>query len=91
MAMMGGSSAAVVGAPLERLPISLRFAAGFLALASPDTVVFGCTLQRAKLKSKIKADAESICTQGTPRGAHLLLRLVPCAHSRPSRGSSLRP
>jgi hypothetical protein len=45
---------------------SLRFATGFLALAAPDTVVFACTLQRGKLKSKIKADAESICTQGTP-------------------------
>lgn len=45
---------------------SLRFATGFVALASSDTVVFACTLQRGKLKSKIKADAESICTQGTP-------------------------
>jgi hypothetical protein len=45
---------------------SLRFAKGFLALAAPDTVVFACTLQRDQLKSKIKADAKSICTQGTP-------------------------
>ncbi|NJC66227.1 hypothetical protein HC028_17195 [Planosporangium flavigriseum] len=45
---------------------SLRFATGFLALAATDTVVFACTLQRDKLKSKIKADVKSICTQGTP-------------------------
>lgn len=44
---------------------SLRFATGFLARAASDTVVFACTLQGGKLKSKIKADAESICTQGS--------------------------
>ncbi|MEV6986504.1 hypothetical protein AB0M95_35320 [Sphaerisporangium sp. NPDC051017] len=45
---------------------SLRFATGFLALATSDTVVFACTLQRDDLTSKIKADVKSICTQGTP-------------------------
>jgi hypothetical protein len=45
---------------------SLRFATGFLALAASDIVVFACTLQREELRSKIKADVKSICTQGTP-------------------------
>ncbi len=43
----------------------LPFALGFLALASRDVVVFACTIQRDKLKSKFKGDVEAICTQGT--------------------------
>ncbi|WP_054812228.1 hypothetical protein [Nocardia arizonensis] len=46
----------------EELPFSI----GFLALATTDTVVFACTIQRTKLKSKFQRDIESICTQGTP-------------------------
>lgn len=45
---------------------SLRFAKGFLALAAAETVVCACTLQRDRLKAKIKSDVVSICTQGTP-------------------------
>lgn len=47
------------------LATGLRFATGFLGLATSDTVVFACTLQRDDLKSKIKSDLKSICTQGT--------------------------
>ncbi|MFG3642437.1 hypothetical protein ACGF3C_19460 [Micromonospora sp. NPDC047762] len=47
------------------LATGLRFATGFLGLATSDTVVFACTLQRDNLKSKIKSDLKSICTQGT--------------------------
>lgn len=49
------------------------------------------TLQRAKLKSKIKAAAESICTQGTPveRIYFFASSLVPIADRH--AGSSLRP
>ncbi len=45
---------------------SLRFSRGFLGLASAETVVFACTLQREDLKAKVKDDVTSICTQGTP-------------------------
>jgi hypothetical protein len=45
---------------------SLRFSRGFIGLASADTVVFACTLQREDLSGKIKDDLTSICTQGTP-------------------------
>jgi len=45
---------------------SLRFSEGFLGLASANTVVFACTLQREDLKAKVKDDVTSICTQGTP-------------------------
>ena len=45
---------------------SLRFSRGFIGLASPDTVVFACTLQREDVQGKIKDDLTSICTQGTP-------------------------
>ena len=45
---------------------SLRFSRGFIGLASADTVVFACTLQREDVQGKIKDDLTSICTQGTP-------------------------
>ena len=45
---------------------SLRFSRGFLGLASAETLVFACTLQREDLKAKIKEDVTSICTRGTP-------------------------
>jgi len=45
---------------------SLRFSRGFLGLASAETLVFACTLQREDLKAKVKDDVTSICTQGTP-------------------------
>ena len=45
---------------------SLRFSRGFLGLASAETLVFACTLQREDLKTKIKEDVTSICTRGTP-------------------------
>jgi len=45
---------------------SLRFSRGFIGLASADTVVFACTLQRDDVRGKIKEDVTSICTQGTP-------------------------
>jgi hypothetical protein len=45
---------------------SLRFSRGFLGLASADTLVFACTLQREDLKLKIKDDVTSICTRGMP-------------------------
>lgn len=48
------------------LAANLRFATGFVARATSDTVAFACTLQRDKLKTKIKTDVRSICTQGTP-------------------------
>jgi hypothetical protein len=44
---------------------SLHFSRGFIGLASPDTVVFACTIQREDVKGKIKDDLTSICTQGT--------------------------
>jgi hypothetical protein len=44
---------------------SLRFSRGFIGLASPDTVVFACTIQREDVRGKIKDDLTSICTQGT--------------------------
>jgi hypothetical protein len=43
----------------------LPFAIGFLALASSDSVVFACTIQRDKLRSKFEGDIRPICTQGT--------------------------
>jgi hypothetical protein len=43
----------------------LPFAIGFLALASTDTIAFGCTIQKDKLKSKIQSDISAICGQGT--------------------------
>jgi hypothetical protein len=43
----------------------LPFAIGFLALATTDTVAFGCTIQKDKLKSKIQSDVSAICGQGT--------------------------
>lgn len=46
---------------VEELP----FALGFLALASRDVVVFACTIQRDKLRSKFESDIEAICTHGT--------------------------
>ncbi len=45
---------------------SLRFSRGFIGLASPDTVVFACTIQREDVRGKIKDDLASICTEGTP-------------------------
>jgi hypothetical protein len=45
---------------------SLRFSRGFIGLASADTVVFACTLQRDDVRGKIKDDLTLICTQGTP-------------------------
>src|SRR5580693_7785288 len=33
---------------------SLHFSRGFIGLASPDTVVFACTIQREDVKGKIK-------------------------------------
>lgn len=44
---------------------SLRFSAGFIALASTDTVVFACTVQEKGLNAKIKSDVTTICTEGT--------------------------
>lgn len=43
----------------------LPFAIGFLALASSDFVVFACTIQREKLRTKFEGDIKSICIQGT--------------------------
>jgi hypothetical protein len=45
---------------VEELP----FAIGFLALASRDVVVFACTIQQDKLRTKFEDDIEAICTQG---------------------------
>ena len=46
----------------EQLP----FAIGFLALVAEDVVVFACTLQEDDLPSKIRADIQAICSQGSP-------------------------
>ena len=46
----------------EQLP----FAMGFLALVAEDVVVFACTLQGDDLPSKIRADIQAICSQGSP-------------------------
>jgi hypothetical protein len=48
------------------LTSELPFGIGFLALATDDVVVFACTIQRDGLKTKIKDDIKSICSQGTP-------------------------
>jgi hypothetical protein len=45
---------------VEELP----FALGFVALASRDVVVFACTIQQDKLRTKFEDDIEAICTQG---------------------------
>lgn len=47
------------------LATGLNGTSGFLALASSDVLTFACTLQKDSLSTKIKEDAESICTQGT--------------------------
>ena len=44
---------------------NLRFSAGFIALASTDTVVFACTVQVKGVNAKIKSDVTAICTEGT--------------------------
>ncbi|WP_335986953.1 hypothetical protein [Glycomyces sp. MUSA5-2] len=44
----------------------LPFSVGFLALATEDTVACACTLRSKDLRTKIKSDVESICSQGTP-------------------------
>lgn len=37
---------------------------GFVGIADDNLIVFGCTLQKAKLKSKIKEDVCTICSDG---------------------------
>jgi hypothetical protein len=46
----------------EQLPFTI----GFLALVAEDVVVFACTLQGDDLPSKIRADIQAICSQGSP-------------------------
>ncbi len=59
----------------------LPFALGFLALATPDVVVFACTVQKDALRAKFKRDVTSICTQGT----HVDRIFIFAAESVPTR------
>ena len=61
------------------LPEELPGAGGFVGRSTTEPLVLACTIQRAGLSAKVKADLEKITSQGQPvaRVAYFMTQNMP--------------
>ncbi|MCX5011961.1 hypothetical protein OG765_13315 [Streptomyces sp. NBC_00555] len=73
------------------LPQEIGPASAFTRLATDETIVLACTIQRTDVPAKIRADVSSICSQGTlvDRIAYFTVQPVPVAKRHALQGKAL--